>query len=131
MTNFWRAVLVAVPAMIVSVAAGYGVRALLDDNGWQSMASAPRDGTVIEIRNDYGVMSSYGLYRWSSDGIPWLSATQPMTGYGHDMEQHLRWRAYSGDPTSYDEGRSGVTLMPGESMTLQFELPPSKPDGGI
>lgn len=38
-----------------------------DTSGWRDIASAPRDGTIIEIRNCYGVAPTYGLFRWGDD----------------------------------------------------------------
>ncbi len=36
--------------------------------GWRDMASAPHDGTPIEIRNTYGVAPWFGLFRWTAVG---------------------------------------------------------------
>lgn len=36
--------------------------------GWRSMGRAPRDGTVIEIRNAYGLLPSYSINRWGDFG---------------------------------------------------------------
>lgn len=43
----------------------FGTGALTTVWDWQSMANAPRDGTVIEIENNYGVMPWYGIFKWS------------------------------------------------------------------
>lgn len=32
---------------------------------WRPIASAPRDGTIIEVRCTYGVAPWYGLYHWT------------------------------------------------------------------
>lgn len=34
---------------------------------WRTMESAPRDATVVEIRNGYGLMPTYGLFRWTDE----------------------------------------------------------------
>lgn len=38
--------------------------AAMADDGWRSMDSAPRDGTVIEIQNNYGRAPWYGIYHY-------------------------------------------------------------------
>lgn len=36
-----------------------------DSGGWQSMDTAPKDGSIIEIMNTYGLVPWYGLFKWS------------------------------------------------------------------
>ena len=72
---------------------------------WQSMASAPRDGAIIEIKNSYGLLPTYGLFRWESSsafpGQGWRSALPDRGGLMDGSENQLRWRPYSGDPSAY------------------------------
>jgi len=37
-----------------------------DGGGWRSMWDAPRDGTPIEIKNNYGVMPTYSLDKFAT-----------------------------------------------------------------
>lgn len=76
---------------------------------WHEIDSAPRDGTVIEIKNSYGIAPYYGLYKW--DGLCWQSERDPsitiMTG-NHD----LSWRAYSGSVSDYRDPTGGAQETP-------------------
>lgn len=38
------------------------------NGGWKRMASAPRDGTTVEMLETYGVAPWYGIFRWTKDG---------------------------------------------------------------
>lgn len=39
--------------------------------GWRSMESAPRDGTMIEIQNNWGVAPWFGRFRWNDEDGRW------------------------------------------------------------
>lgn len=46
--------------------------------GWNWMSQAPKDGTVIEIRNGFGLLPTYSIARWASIGrneFAWVDAT--------------------------------------------------------
>lgn len=100
------------------------------------MSTAPRDGTIIELRCSYGVAPWYDLYRWTDEiqvevigydtdaegkwrqrdlGFEtskgtrkkWVSATRP----GHSMasEESLHWRpAPAGSPANYVDPTNGA-----------------------
>jgi hypothetical protein len=107
-----------------------------EEPDWRSMDSAPRDGTVIEIANSYGIRPWYDLYRWEgpqpgeepavgtigthtqdaaanhthsfSSLRGWKSATRPGHGLRADDEEHFRWRPYVGDPAAYVDPTNGA-----------------------
>lgn len=78
---------------------------------WSPMSTAPRDGTVIEIMNNYGVAPTYGLYRWTKEETyvnlfgktgetitkrgtgRWASVDKPGHGFGV-AENYFSWRPY-------------------------------------
>lgn len=73
--------------------------------GWQAMATAPRDGTIVEVCCTFGIAPWYGLYRWTGkqgaidqhgkmhewEGAPtWVNASDPSRSVSD--EAHLHWR---------------------------------------
>ena len=72
---------------------------------WDDIAKAPRDGTPVEIRNDYGIRPTYGLFRWL-DPRGWLKVGDDRTGVVDGP--HLTWRPYGGDPASYVDPTNGA-----------------------
>lgn len=80
--------------------------------GWKPVSTAPRDGTIIEMLETYGVAPWYGLFKWDKSfsksmtavtGKPyWQSIDKPSTAVSED--KCLFWRPYKGigkyvDPT--------------------------------
>lgn len=65
---------------------------------WRAMDSAPRDGTVIEIRCSWGYEPWYGNFRWSEGFFPgrfgWNRADDPRSGIIEEAEAcgKLAWR---------------------------------------
>lgn len=93
-------------------------------DAWLGMSSAPRDGTVIEIRNSYGVVPWYSIFRWSDEmmvqcyrsetmpdgtlrkidlgfqltklGAPrWVDVDRPGHSVDANDERYLHWRPAS------------------------------------
>lgn len=79
--------------------------------GWHQMATAPRDGTPVEIMNSYGVAPTYGLFRWaamfSSNTPSWVGVDRPNTGL-MPGDDHYCWRPYTGDPAAYVDPTNGM-----------------------
>lgn len=65
-------------------------------NGWQSMGTAPKDGTVVEICCTYGVAPWYGLYCYKDDR--WQRTDDERSGFTEDNSFH--WRPYSNGQSS-------------------------------
>jgi hypothetical protein len=78
------------------------------NHGWQPMETAPRDGTVIEVRNTYGVAPTYSLAKWGMGfgGERWQKATDPSSGW--ISESSLWWRPYAGDVSAYVDPTGGA-----------------------
>lgn len=89
---------------------------------WISMNTALRDGTIIEIRNNYGVAPSYGIYRWTNetkcisnngiskfkdDKFSWQNAQPDQSGSPFD-ETSLTWRPYNGTVEDYRDPTEGM-----------------------
>jgi len=74
-------------------------------NDWLPIVSAPRDGTVIELKNDYGIAPWYGLHKWVV-GRGWVDATDDSRGCGDGP--WLSWRAYEGNPAGYIDPTNGA-----------------------
>lgn len=71
------------------------------NGGWKQASSAPRDGTIVEMLQTYGVASWYGLFKYEPR-MGWVSITQPHMGVSEDC---LFWRPYKAsgkyvDPTN-------------------------------
>lgn len=78
-------------------------------NDWQNMKTAPRDGTVVEIKNAYGLMPTYGRGKFDQHR-GWIDASDPDKGWFD--ERSLFWRPDSGvdiesfNPTDEDWRRA-------------------------
>lgn len=69
--------------------------------GWNDIATPPRDGTVIEIQNNFGAEPSFGLYRWTPGWMPdgdggWVDADDEARGLIDGP--HLSWKPLEGAP---------------------------------
>lgn len=88
---------------------------------WRSIDSAPRDGTVVEIKNTYGVAPWYGLYKWTGKRTSrdqhgnvheynsepaWVSATDGSISISG--EGHIKWRPYAGEVQTYSDPTGGM-----------------------
>ena len=91
-----------------------------DFEGWNSMDTAPRDGTWVEIKNTYGVAPWYCVARWTredfarcSDGtrkkfeMPDPAWVTP-DGGGPCSEGSLHWRPYAGEVSAYIDPTGGM-----------------------
>jgi hypothetical protein len=110
-----------------------------DDTPWQAMFSAPRDGTVIELRNDYGVASSFGLAKWtdqlkSMDGSSQITNSHPVWEFVDklqannfmDGDNSLSWRPYHGEISAYVDPTCGFQEDPKywrEAVAKKYGLP--------
>ena len=109
---------------ILSIGAIHRGLAMETSDEWRPMGSAPRDGTVIEIRCSYGVAPWYKLYRWgttysahSNDGIVefegephWCAV--PSDGSSFTEDATFNWRPYNGDPQNYSDPTGGFQNDP-------------------
>lgn len=89
-----------------------------NSGGWKPVASAPHDGTVVEMMETFGIAPWYGIYKWTKEAtstdekgarIPiklnsptWISIDRPGTSV--DEDECLFWRPYTNagkyvDPT--------------------------------
>jgi hypothetical protein len=90
---------------------------------WQTNATAPRDGTVIEYMNTYGVAPTYGLIRWTDEhvsldqnnarrvfkGSPSWERAEPDAIGGTPIDTPtLLWRPFHGDPAHYIDPTGGA-----------------------
>lgn len=73
--------------------------------GWNNITAAPRDGTVIEIQNNWGIAPTYGLYKWAQ-GRGWVDAADDCRGVGDG--DHLSWRKHGGSVDGYRDPTGGA-----------------------
>lgn len=87
--------------------------------GWQPMGAAPRDGTVVETMNVYGLAPSYGLAKWSTtlrgresplSRPAWASVDRD--GSYCDDESTLYWRPFTGNADNYVDPTQGAQETP-------------------
>lgn len=102
---------------------------------WRSMSSAPRDGTVIEIRNAYGICPWHGIFKWASSmrmewythdengrrflGIEetpcnpcWVDVYRVGHRLDADSERYCSWRPYDLDLRVYIDPTHGAQGRP-------------------
>ena len=76
-----------------------------EQDRWRDITSAPRDGTVIEIQNNWGVAPSFGIYKWV-DATGWVNARDDNFGVGDGA--HLSWRPFEGEASDYVDPTKGA-----------------------
>jgi len=77
--------------------------------GWLPNNTAPRDGTIIEAMETYGVAPTYALVQWKPWGgseLAWVHVDDPSSSTADD--KCLFWRPYKGDPKRYDDPTHGA-----------------------
>lgn len=80
------------------------------DRDWQPMATAPKDGTIIEVKCTYGVAPWFDLFRWTNkyrvsvtecgtdrDGKPYSNQKPP-----EEITGDFRWHSATKDGSSID-----------------------------
>jgi hypothetical protein len=122
---------------------------LNDGGGWQSMKSAPRDGTIIETKCSAGTAPWYGLHRWtgdkqfldlrtgerdlSADGkASWVDAQDAARGVAESP--HLQWRPYTGTVADYVDPTAGYQYDPRywrEAVARKYGYPPDHFEHGL
>jgi hypothetical protein len=65
-----------------SISASYG-------GGWQPIASAPRDGTAIEVLETYGVAPWYARYKWMKKGTKYMETVMFSDGNGKQTDETM------------------------------------------
>lgn len=88
------------------------IRFMKQEDGWRTMQSAPRDGTVIEFMETFGIAPWYDLYRWavveSGSSARWVnSGSSGRAGNGVGEDSCLFWRPYKGNPNAYHDPTNG------------------------
>lgn len=71
---------------------------------WRDISDAPRDGTAIEIQNNWGVAPHYAVCVWTDGG--WRHADDPKRGMSDGA--HLSWRPYEGVINEYHDPTGGA-----------------------
>ena len=88
--------------------------------GWNNIQDAPRDGTVIEIQNNYGIAPTWNICRWERNG--WQNANDPNSGVGDGP--WLSWKPYAGEVSDYRDPTNGQQET-NDYWLLAAGLPPS------
>src|SRR5208283_1963955 len=92
------------------------------ENEWRDLCTAPRDGTIIEIRSTYGVAPWYGLYKWTTThcslgvdgGLHQYEAEADWCGVNRlgsvfTESRDFMWRPYqAGNPEQYIDPTNGA-----------------------
>ncbi len=81
-----------------------------DGGGWKAIEDAPQDGTIVEIRNNYGVAPTYFLFSYVPGNVyhegRWVSVKNPQMGL--DGGPMVQWRPFAGDPQTYVDPTHGM-----------------------
>lgn len=102
---------VAIRSAMMTTMHRHGRHVVHDAGGdWRDMASAPRDGTTIEVRCTYGIAPWYGLYKWAAAPYGgtegWRKVSDENSSFTEDPS--FSWRPYDGDPGSYVDPTGGA-----------------------
>jgi hypothetical protein len=73
--------------------------------GWNDITDAPRDGTVIELQNNWGIAPTYSICKWVH-GRGWQDAADERSGVSDGS--HLSWRPYEGSVEGYRDPTGGA-----------------------
>ena len=95
-------------------------------DGWRSMTTAPGDGTIVELKNTFGVAPWYGIYKWTDEmqsrendwsltafklqKPTWADMRQP--GISISEEERLQWRPFTGIAGGYVDPTGGAQDTP-------------------
>lgn len=78
--------------------------------GWKPMASAPRDGTVVEMLETYGVAPWYGRYKWIKKGTVIHATSQVVNGDNKTVtEVPITYTESVGRWANTSDSRRGIT----------------------
>ena len=66
--------------------------------GWKPIESAPKDGTIVEIRCKYGIDPWYGEFKWSNTRGGWWMYPDNSGGIEPTLvsDDELSWREANG-----------------------------------
>jgi hypothetical protein len=100
---FGQTTLPSAKECLTVAAAGYG--------GWRPIASAPRDGTVVEALITYGFAPWYGLFKWEKNIAfgntrTWIRVDKPHSGVSEN--NCLFWRPYKSTGKPYVDPTNGT-----------------------
>ena len=94
---------------------------------WRSMDTAPRDGTIVELKCTYGVAPWFGLHRWTNEMSyiiegerktykvehpTWVKVAESCFCSTVSDESSLSWRPYESDPKQYIDPTRGAQNDP-------------------
>lgn len=80
------------------------------DPMWSEMASAPHDGTVIEVRCACGVAPWFELFRWDVERQRWADAKNPALSFTESRD--FMWRPYTDSVENYVDPTGGRQYDP-------------------
>lgn len=80
------------------------------DPMWSEMASAPHDGTVIEVRCTCGVAPWFKLHRWDVEQQRWADAKDP--AFSFTESRGFMWRPYTDSIENYVDPTGGQQYDP-------------------
>ena len=77
--------------------------------GFNPMNTAPRDGRWIEVANNAGVATHYGLYRWKDEYRCFVGNETPNSFSSFDEKNPaFSWRETSATPSNYEDPTGGM-----------------------
>lgn len=122
------------PDKALADAAGFTPITKTDD--WRPIHTAPRNGTIIEIRCTYGVVPWYDLAKWTDErplyggGViktkpAWIL---PLKGDSVFSEESLTWRPYDGTLENYTDPTGSFQKDPlywRQAVAIKYGLSPN------
>ena len=88
-------------------------------NEWKDITTAPKDGSIIEIQNNWTLAPWYTLSIWNNDCESWQNLENgKVINSFHINGGHLKWREFKGNILRYKDPTNGEQFKPNYAFNI-------------